>query len=268
MGPPLAYSTSANSGRSSWLRRIGGGKRRSRRGSTLLLAVGVISFNFIVYRFLFANPPPASPKQSAVEKSLPKAPRAVLSEVPSGGGGLIPLVKPRSFKESSSNIVHFSAYQVAPNEFRAVGLSQEAGRTARQPGSCRWALPDTSGFDGTLSVAYPGEHHAKEYETFVAHCVLKQPVRLSLGGSLTVTLEDVEAAVYAAEPGAEADWVEPHAPFPTTLTYCGSPMYGLLDPQRVREWLSFHTHTHGIQAAWTMRWPQSSSLTWTRGAWT
>lgn len=33
-----------------------------------------------------------------------------------------------------------------------------------------------------------------------------------------------------------------HPPFPYEYVYCGSPLFGNLSPQRVREWLAYHSH--------------------------
>eukprot|EP00271_Cylindrocystis_brebissonii_P020133 TRINITY_DN6537_c0_g1_i1.p1 TRINITY_DN6537_c0_g1~~TRINITY_DN6537_c0_g1_i1.p1 ORF type:complete len:504 (+),score=6.33 TRINITY_DN6537_c0_g1_i1:56-1567(+) len=154
-----------------------------------------------------------------------------------------------TFQEAAGGIVHYQAYQVAEDEFRAIGLSLSSSRDTRQPGSCHWASLGgaASKVVGTLTVEYPGQVTGNAYEAFVAVCKLAQPILISAGGTLKVTINGGEAEVYKVAPGKEKDWKEPVAPFLYFLSCCSVPLQGGLVATSVIEWVLYHHHLHSVE---------------------
>eukprot|EP00897_Mesotaenium_endlicherianum_P011073 jgi/Mesen1/9995/ME000072S09405 len=215
-------------------------QRRTRQTAMLLLVVlGNAAIVFLLYSSAPGiSPPVNNPKVAApVEKETPKG---ALSQLPSahqrefnGGHGL-------------QGFVYFSGYRIQMNEFAALGLAALVLHDLKQADACRWVMPNGTSIQGSIQMHYPGEHHARMYETIILKCLLARPALGLMGGSLMMTIDGEEVPVYSEEPGTDPHEVLAGAPYKRFLTYCSPPMYGSIDPQRVKEWLEYHRSTHGV----------------------
>ncbi|KAL2643773.1 hypothetical protein R1flu_011360 [Riccia fluitans] len=149
--------------------------------------------------------------------------------------------------------VHFSAYRGSSNSFAVVGLGPKPLHVYGAPEfECFWKPADSKSIKvvGNVTAFLPDWGFGKEYTTVVLNCTFDSDVGVNgSGGELEVIarhgsldtqgLEDVRYVALTEEPGEYHNDTIFHAPYKYDYVYCGSPWYGTLSPQRIREWLSY-----------------------------
>ncbi|CAM6127707.1 unnamed protein product [Calypogeia fissa] len=155
--------------------------------------------------------------------------------------------------------INFGAYRLSPNNFSIVGLSPRALNSYGNPGyDCFW-IPksgDPIAIEGNATAYFPGMRFANQYAGTVIHCQFDRDVGTDHGtggslkivakmGSLDMTgLPGAEFMALTEKPG-EYDGSLFKEPFKYDFMYCGSPLYGPISPQRVREWIAWHARIFG-----------------------
>ncbi|CAM6102638.1 unnamed protein product [Calypogeia fissa] len=155
--------------------------------------------------------------------------------------------------------IKFGAYRLSPNNFSIVGLSPKALHNFGNPGyECFWTPKSGDpiyAIEGNATGYLPGIKYANQYVGTVVHCQFDRDVGADqTGGSLKVVakmgswdmtgLQDAQFVALEEKPG-EYDGSLFKEPFKYDFMYCGSPLYGKISPQRVREWIAWHARILG-----------------------
>ncbi|KAL3695315.1 hypothetical protein R1sor_009391 [Riccia sorocarpa] len=149
--------------------------------------------------------------------------------------------------------IHFSAYRGSSNSFAVVGLGPKPLHVYGDPGfECYWEPEDAKSMKivGNVTVFLPDWGFGRQYTTVVLNCTFESDVGVNgTGGQLEVVathgsldttgLQDVRYVALTEQPGEYYNDSIFHAPFKYEYLYCGSPWFGVLSPQRIREWLSY-----------------------------
>ncbi|XP_071702803.1 galactan beta-1,4-galactosyltransferase GALS3-like [Rutidosis leptorrhynchoides] len=213
-----------------------------------------------------AFPPPSS---SALELlSITPTPTPPPPIVPSKledvvvGNGLIK----RNFNGYGSaayNFVLMSAYRGGADTFAVIGLSSKPLQVFGKPSYvCQWVPHNaTENQDNITAVGYkilPDWGYGRVYTVVVVNCIFPVPVgndgtggRLLVhastrgGGDANLNLKDtIEGLTESGSPSELQYLTTPKYDY----LYCGSPLYGGLSPQRVREWIAYHVKLFGVKS--------------------
>lgn len=204
-----------------------------------------------------AAPPPP---EMAVENYHPSKEETV--EVLAGSSSSVAVVK-RAFNPVGSAaylFIQMGAYRGGPNTFAVVGLASKPLHVFAKPTFlCEW-LPHGGAAASAVAghTILPDWGYGRVYTAVVVNCTFSAATGADgSGGRLIISAstggggdrsanatERIEALVEA--PGdvnaAAPPWA---APPQHEYLYCGSPLYGNLSPQRVREWLAYHARLFG-----------------------
>lgn len=147
--------------------------------------------------------------------------------------------------------VPFSAYRFSSTRFVALGLSLLSLHSSLHANACSWrSAKGEEVVEGKVVIKFPGEHHAKQYETILLFCDLAKPTSARVGGTLSMTIDGEQMVVYIESKGSkeppDENIPEDEQWFQHNITYCSAPMYGAIDPKRMIEWMNFHITVHGI----------------------
>lgn len=195
-----------------------------------------------------SSPPPPPPPAVDREQVLP--------------GGVIKRVF-NPYGSAAYNFITMSSYRGGPNTFAVVGLASKPLHLYSKPSyQCQW-VPRPGGSDSapvSTAVGYkilPDWGYGRVYTVVVVNCTFPDPVvnadnsggKLLLlastagGGDRNFNFTDT-MEVLTEEPG-NLDLSVFSSPPKYDYFYCGSPLYGNLSPQRVREWMAFHVRLFG-----------------------
>lgn len=151
-----------------------------------------------------------------------------------------------------------SAYRGGPHSFAVIGLASKPLHVFGQPiYTCQWLGTNSStnvSIEG--SKILPDWGYGRVYTVVVVNCSFPSSVGVNgSGGRLIVHASDggggdtevhsvskIEALIEAPN---ELNFSIFSAPPVYDYLYCGSPLYGNLSPQRVREWLAYHIRLFG-----------------------
>jgi hypothetical protein len=156
--------------------------------------------------------------------------------------------------------IQFGAYRTGPNEFAVVGLGPKGLHKEGNPGfECGWASTgDNSTVQGKASKKTPDWGLGRQYSTVVVHCIFGTEVgakrdggRLELvakhGSSDHTGLPDVNWVALIEEPN-QYNRTKFVSPYKYDYLYCGSPIFGSISPQKIREWIAYHVWLFGPRA--------------------
>ncbi|XP_074587131.1 galactan beta-1,4-galactosyltransferase GALS3-like [Curcuma longa] len=158
--------------------------------------------------------------------------------------------------------IQMGAYRGGANNFVAVGLASKPLHVFAKPRfECEW-IPHGGGKDSAPIFAsgykiLPDWGYGRVYTVVVVNCTFPSAVGLDgSGGRLVIhattggggdrevtTAESFVAVEEAAGSVDESTFSEPPK---YEYLYCGSPLYGDLSPQRVREWMAYHARFFGV----------------------
>ncbi|KAI4371587.1 hypothetical protein MLD38_009916 [Melastoma candidum] len=171
----------------------------------------------------------------------------------------------RTYGWAAYNYIIIGAYRGGPSTFAVVGLSSKTLHLHSNASYiCQW-LPSNSTSSSTpifsqdQAKIFPDWKLGLIYSVVVVNCTFSHPVNAdnsggklllhaftSGGGDLNLNLTDtiealeelpggVDFSVFTSEPKYE-------------YFYCGSPLFGNLSPQRVREWIAYHVRLFGTKS--------------------
>ncbi|KAJ6792354.1 uncharacterized protein M6B38_239150 [Iris pallida] len=173
------------------------------------------------------------------------------------------LVLKRSFATVGSAaylFIQMGAYRGGPTTFAVIGLSSKPLHVYSNPDyACTWVPADnaSASVSGQTYKILPDWGYGRVYTVVVVNCTFPSPVSADgSGGRLFVTATagggggDAPAAVgekflALEEAPGSVNMSLYSAPPKHDYLYCGSPLYGGLSPQRVREWLAYHVKLFG-----------------------
>ncbi|CAI5989337.1 unnamed protein product [Closterium sp. NIES-64] len=163
-------------------------------------------------------------------------------------------MRKQNFDGSSSKegFIQFSAYRITPLRVVAMGLMPLTHHDVITAQHCWWESANGQWTDGAISVKFPGEHHARAYECVLLYCDLQRPVSSMVGGTLKMAVDQQDLVVYKESPGTPEPPPEVREDvrvFERNLTYCSAPMFGVIDTQRLLEWIEFHRTVHGVDVS-------------------
>lgn len=174
----------------------------------------------------------------------------------------------RAHGSAAALFVEMSAYRGGPATFAILGLASKPAVVFKEATfRCSWAVSaeddadggeddddDNDELAGTAWQMLPDWGLGRVYTTVVINCTFPRPVGGSgtRGGRLLLTvlsrgqvaekftvLHD-EAAAGAGTTGSTGTTTGSTGNPSYEHVYCGSPLYGRLNPRRVREWLAYH----------------------------
>ncbi|KAA8537157.1 hypothetical protein F0562_029617 [Nyssa sinensis] len=194
-------------------------------------------------------PPPPSPSPPSVQQDL------VLE------GGIIKRVF-NPYGAAAYNFILMSAYRGGLNTFAIVGLASKPLHVFGKPTyQCEW-VPQFSTQQSVTAVGYkilPDWGYGRVYTVVVVNCTFPVPVgndgsggRLVLhassngGGDRSFNLTDSIEALTEAPGSLNVAYFT--SPPKYDYLYCGSSLYGNLNPQRMREWLAYHVRLFGVKS--------------------
>ncbi|BBN02391.1 galactan beta-1,4-galactosyltransferase [Marchantia polymorpha subsp. ruderalis] len=153
--------------------------------------------------------------------------------------------------------VQFGAYRGGRNSFAVVGLGPKGLHVHGNPEfQCSWESSDASiTIPGNATKYLPDWGYGKQYTVVVVNCTFPSDVGADgSGGRLAMVathgswdstgLEDVAFEALTEQPG-EVDGAAFQPPYRYEYLYCGSPLFGSISPQRMREWISYHAMLFG-----------------------
>ncbi len=161
--------------------------------------------------------------------------------------------------------IEMGTYRGGPRTFSIVGLaSKPVDSFHNPPYECEWVSSSSSSTgssdDEEMVVVKKGEVHkilpdwnyGKLYSVVVLTCKFKEDVgtdkqggELILYASYGDLYRQPERIVALSEVKDEYNATVFQPPYPYDYVYCGSSIYGDVSPQRMREWMAYHTNFFG-----------------------
>ncbi|KAJ4977191.1 hypothetical protein NE237_002297 [Protea cynaroides] len=198
-------------------------------------------------------PPPSLPSPP------PPPPPSVNKDEFIDGGIIKRALNP--YGAAAYSFIQMGTYRGGLNTFAIVGLASKPLHVYGRPQyECRW-IPDPDGsHKKTISTVgykiHPDWGYGRVYTVVVVNCTFAEPVGADGSGGRLVLMastngggdrdfnstEEIEALREA--PGSLNASIFTSLP-PHDYLYCGSPLYGNLSPQRMREWLAYHVKLLG-----------------------
>ncbi|CAL9767112.1 unnamed protein product [Musa acuminata subsp. burmannicoides] len=161
--------------------------------------------------------------------------------------------------------IQMGAYRGGPNSFAVVGLASKPLHVFAKPRFiCEW-LPVTFHGDDNSSVTASGHTilpdwgYGRVYTVVVVNCTFSVDVgadgtggclvlRATTGGGSDRAAETEERFIAMEETPGSVNVTMFSTPPRYDCLYCGSPLYGDLSPQRVREWIAYHANLFGLKS--------------------
>ncbi|KAI6704840.1 hypothetical protein NL676_007802 [Syzygium grande] len=205
-----------------------------------------------------ADAPPPLPLPLPLPPPPPAADREQVLE-----GGVVK----RAFNPYGSaayNFITMGSYRGGLNTFAVVGLASKPLHVYARPSyQCRWVPhPNSTSTSAAASTAVgfkilPDWGYGRVYTVVVVNCTFPDPVlnadnsggkllllaSTSGGGDRSFNYTDTIEVL--AEPPGSVDLSIFSSQPKYDFLYCGSPLYGNLSPQRVREWMAYHVRLFG-----------------------
>ncbi|KAK9065046.1 hypothetical protein SSX86_016429 [Deinandra increscens subsp. villosa] len=167
------------------------------------------------------------------------------------------------YGSAAYNFILMSAYRGGGGTFAVIGLSSKPLHLFSKPTYvCQWVPYNaTNNNNENITVAgykiLPDWGYGRVYTVVVVNCTFPFPVgEDGSGGRLLVhasTSGGGDSNFYVSDtidaltetPGSLTALQFFEAPPAYEYLYCGSPLYGNLSPQRVREWIAYHANLFG-----------------------
>ncbi|XP_044497738.1 galactan beta-1,4-galactosyltransferase GALS3-like [Mangifera indica] len=202
-------------------------------------------------------PPPSPPPSSPPPPSPPPPPALELDQIIDSS-----TIK-RAFNTygaAAYNFITMGSYRGGLNTFAIVGLSSKPNHVFGKPSyACEW-VPLNRSQPSIKASGYrmlPDWGYGRVYTVVVVNCTFNQPINDdNSGGSLVVhasralgadtkhTVVDQIQAIQEPPGSVDFSIYTTYAP-KYEFFYCGSPLYGNLSPQRMREWIAYHVRLFG-----------------------
>jgi hypothetical protein len=150
-------------------------------------------------------------------------------------------------------IVEVGSYRNGPRTFSAVVMtSKRLSNLHKILYECEWEGEDALSVKVTARSIKPDWNMGRLYGTMVLVCEFPHEVGTDAEGGrlvLTAGYADVfrapERFVALMEMKGEYNASRYSPPYPYEMTFCGSPLYGNISPQRIREWIAYHAWFFG-----------------------
>ncbi|KAF8412622.1 hypothetical protein HHK36_000591 [Tetracentron sinense] len=153
--------------------------------------------------------------------------------------------------------IHMGTYRGGLNTFAIIGLASKPLHVFGKPRyQCEWINDSNQSITTSGYKILPDWGYGRVYTVVVVNCTFSEPVgikgsggRLILhastagGGDRDVDTTDRIEALREAPGSLNASIFT--SPPRYDYLYCGSPLYGNLSPQRVREWMAYHVKLFG-----------------------
>ncbi|KAJ7296645.1 hypothetical protein O6H91_07G106700 [Diphasiastrum complanatum] len=146
--------------------------------------------------------------------------------------------------------VELGAYRVGNRSFAVVGLASKPLHTFGSPSfGCSWIAinAQNSSVEGRASVYYTDYHYGRVYKVVSVICAFEVDIgtdgnggQLILDAFVGDTFGTKERIVALTEKPGDYKWSNFAPPYRYEFLYCGSPLYGDINPKRIREWLAYH----------------------------
>ncbi|KAL5577945.1 hypothetical protein UlMin_019644 [Ulmus minor] len=171
-----------------------------------------------------------------------------------------------SYGSSAYSFISMSAYRGGLNTFAIIGLASKPLQVFGYPTyECRW-VPQLNSSEYISTVAYrmlPDKGHGHVYSVVVLNCTFSQPINPNnSGGKLNLYANNTGGGDWSSN---RIEIIEVLSESPGSLNfslftsppkydhfYCGSPLFGNLSPQRIREWLAYHVWLFGPKSHFVM----------------
>jgi hypothetical protein len=150
-------------------------------------------------------------------------------------------------------IVEVGSYRNGPRTFSAVVMTSKRLNNLHEIlYECEWEGEDALSVKVTARSIKPDWNMGRLYGTMVLVCEFPHEVGTDAEGGrlvLTAGYADVfrapERFVALMEMKGEYNASRYSPPYPYEMTFCGSPLYGNISPQRIREWIAYHAWFFG-----------------------
>ncbi|KAI5082728.1 hypothetical protein GOP47_0002471 [Adiantum capillus-veneris] len=172
-----------------------------------------------------------------------------------------------AYGSASALFVHMASYRGGPDSFAVIGLGAKPAHVYGIAGfECEWVPAKNANnssssrpIKGSTRKFLPDWNMGRQYTVVVVNCSFEEPVGVDReGGRLVVYalygdgsgMPDTtpERIVALMETKNEYDANKFLPPYPYDYVYCGSPLYGGLNVQRMREWIAYHVKVFGKHA--------------------
>lgn len=150
-------------------------------------------------------------------------------------------------------IVEVGSYRNGPRTFSSVVLTSKRLNNLHDIlYECEWATADSPTLKVKARAIKPDWNMGELYGTMVIVCTFPKDVGTkSEGGRLILTahypgaFRTPERFIALTEMQGEYNASRFQPPYPYDMTFCGSPLYGNISPQRIREWIAYHAYFLG-----------------------
>lgn len=151
-------------------------------------------------------------------------------------------------------IVEVGSYRNGPRTFSSVVMTSKRLNNLHEIlYECEWATGmDTPAVKVKARAIKPDWDMGLLYGTMVIVCEFAHDVgteaeggRLVLTASYPDAFRAPERFVALTEMRGEYNASRFQPPYPYEITFCGSPLYGNISPQRIREWIAYHAYFFG-----------------------
>lgn len=168
----------------------------------------------------------------------------------------------RAYGQAAALFVELGAYRGGPDTFAVVGLAAKPIHVFANAGfECEW-IPATT-FDSSSSSSavkgraekmLPDWNMGRQYTVVVVNCSFAERVGVDgNGGQLIlyasygdgIKIKPAERIVAMEEKQGQYDENFFKPPYPYDFVYCGSSLFGSINPQRIREWMAYHVNLFG-----------------------
>ncbi|KAG0612337.1 hypothetical protein M758_6G019500 [Ceratodon purpureus] len=155
---------------------------------------------------------------------------------------------------ASRLIVEVGSYRNGPRTFSSVVMtSKHLNNLHEILYECEWVSSDDPPLKVKARAIKPDWNMGRLYGTMVLVCEFPRDVGTDAeGGRLVLTagyaepvFRSPERFVALTEMRGEYNASRYAPPYPYEITFCGSPLYGNISPQRVREWIAYHAWFFG-----------------------
>ncbi|KNA15714.1 hypothetical protein SOVF_095640 [Spinacia oleracea] len=232
-------------------------KRGRKGGSTtaLLLLLLLLICTCVVYlQFLptYFSPFSCSTTTTATTSSLPPTPPPPKDQILENGA-----VKRRFIPYGSGayNFILMSAYRGGPNTFSIIGLSSKPFQKYALPTyTCQYQNSNNNNIVKGYKIL-PDWGFGRIYTVIVINCTF--PNNIANNPSATTSRLILHAPSNDGATDSITALTEPPnswnpsnfiSPPKYDYLYCGSPLYGNLSPQRIREWIAYHVRLFGTNS--------------------
>lgn len=236
----------------------------------LLLCTVATLFQFVPVRFSpdlrFCIDPKTTQHNAAENATLLAAPQPAPVEEPPQKPSLdtdqvLPNgVVRRAFNPygaAAYNFITMGTYRGGFNTFAIMGLASKPLHVFGQPTyECKWVPRNGPNVTGSAYKILPDWGYGRVYTVVVVNCTFSQPINADNSGGTLLLLASTSGGGDTKFNITDTIPVLPESPGSVNFSifssppkydyfYCGSPVYGDLSPQRVREWIVYHVRLFG-----------------------